>query len=189
VSETAAVGLEPAGEALLALSLEKSWREIGLRDIAERAGLDLADLYAQVPGKEAVLARLSRTLDAAALKTARAPDQEAHDRLFDAAMARLEAMEPHREALTRLAREVPPLVLAAHFPFTARAILEGAGVAASPPRLAAMILVWARTAQVWRDDEGALNRTMAELDKRLRQMAEAFAAAQRFRLPGRPNPD
>ena len=26
--------------------------------------------------------------------------------------------------------------------------------------------------QVWRDDEGALNRTMAEIDKRLKQMRE-----------------
>ena len=42
----------------------------------------------------------------------------------------------------------------------------------SPPRarLAAMSLVWGRVVQVWRDDEGALNRTMAEIDKRLKQM-------------------
>jgi hypothetical protein len=26
--------------------------------------------------------------------------------------------------------------------------------------------------QVWRDDEGALNRTMAEIDQRLKQMRE-----------------
>ena len=30
----------------------------------------------------------------------------------------------------------------------------------------------ARIVQVWRDDEGALNRTMAEIDKRLKQMRE-----------------
>ena len=41
-----------------------------------------------------------------------------------------------------------------------------------------MTVVWARTLQVWRDDEGALNRTMAEIDKRLRQMRE------RLRLVG-----
>ena len=32
--------------------------------------------------------------------------------------------------------------------------------------------VWACMVQVWRDDEGALNRTMAEIDKRLKQMRE-----------------
>jgi hypothetical protein len=35
-----------------------------------------------------------------------------------------------------------------------------------------MAAVWGRVLQVWRDDEGALNRTMAEIDKRLRQMRE-----------------
>jgi hypothetical protein len=33
-----------------------------------------------------------------------------------------------------------------------------------------MTLLWVRVVQVWRDDEGALNRTMAEIDKRLKQM-------------------
>ena len=32
--------------------------------------------------------------------------------------------------------------------------------------------MWTRVLQVWRDDEGALNRTMAEIDKRLKQMCE-----------------
>jgi hypothetical protein len=170
MSEPGGPDLDPAAEALLALAGEKPWRDISLRDIAERADLDFTELYAEARGKEAVLASLSRTLDQAALRTAATPSADAHDRLFDAAMARLEAMEPHRQVLTSLAREVPALVLAGHFPATARAILEAAGVPATPPRLAAMILVWARVAQVWRDDEGALNRTMAELDKRLRQL-------------------
>jgi hypothetical protein len=64
------------------------------------------------------------------------------------------------------------VALATHFPLTARAILETAGVTATTLRLAAMTFVWARVVQVWRDDEGALNRTMAEIDKRLRQMRE-----------------
>jgi hypothetical protein len=95
---------------------------------------------------------------------------DVHDRLFDATMARVEAMEAHREALRSMARGEGPLAIAVHLPLTARAILEAAGVTATPPRLAAMTLVWGRIAQVWRDDEGALNRTMAEIDKRLKQM-------------------
>ena len=85
-------------------------------------------------------------------------------------MARIEIMEPHRSALIAIARAESPLSLAPHFPRTARAILEAAGVDASAPRLAAMTALWARAAQVWRDDEGALNRTMAEIDKRLKEM-------------------
>ncbi|MEJ0066412.1 MAG: hypothetical protein WDM85_14190 [Caulobacteraceae bacterium] len=63
-----------------------------------------------------------------------------------------------------------PISIAPHLPLTARAILEAAGVTATPPRLLAMTLLWGRVVQVWRDDEGALNRTMAEIDKRLKQM-------------------
>jgi hypothetical protein len=169
------VALDPAAAALLALAVERPWREISLRDVAQRAGLDLADLYGEARGKAAILWRLSEALDVVALKTADTPSDDAHDRLFDAAMARLEAMEVHRGALVVISREAPRLLVAAHIPATARAILEAAGVSATPPRVAAMALVWARVAQVWRDDDGALNRTMAELDKRLRQMRTNLA--------------
>jgi AcrR family transcriptional regulator len=156
--------------ALLALASERPWGEISLREIAERAGEPLADLYAAANSKHALLAHLSDRFDRAALATAATPGADVHDRLFDAVMARLEAMAADREALIAIARGGGLLALAPHLPRTARAILEAAGVEATPPRLAAMTAVWARTAQVWRDDEGALNRTMAEIDKRLKQM-------------------
>ena len=162
-------------EALLQLAGERPWRQISLRDIAERAGEPLADLYACTPSKNALLAQLSLKFDHAALATASTPSDEVHDRLFDAMMARIEAMGPHREALIAIAREAGPLVLAPHFPATARATLEAAGVEATPSRLAAMVVVWARISQVWRDDEGALNRTMAEIDKRLKQMRDRLS--------------
>jgi hypothetical protein len=118
-----------------------------------------------------VLAHLSARFDRAALGVDYPQDSEIHDRLFDAAMARLEAMEPHRAALIAIAKGESVLVSATRFPKIARAVLEAAGVEATAPRLLAMTAVWARVVQVWRDDEGALNRTMAELDKRLKQMA------------------
>ena len=162
--------LDQAVEAALALAAERPWREVTLRDIAERAGVAFADLYAKAPGKPPLVFRLSQRLDRAALETAATPSDDPHDALFDATMARIEAMEPSRAGLVSMARGESPLTMATLFPLTARAILEAAGVTATPPRLAAMTLVWARVAQVWRDDEGALNRTMAEIDKRLREM-------------------
>ena len=74
----------------------------------------------------------------------------------------------------KVAGGVSPLVMVKGAPRTARAILEAAGVPATPPRLAAMTAVWVRIVQVWRDDEGALNRTMAEIDKRLKEMREGL---------------
>jgi AcrR family transcriptional regulator len=164
--------LDKAADAALALAEERAWREVSLRDIAERAEVPFADLYAKAPGKALLVLRLSQRLDRAALETAATQSDDPHDRLFDAAMARIEAMEPRRAGLVSMARGENPLTMATLFPLTARAILEAGGVTASPPRLAAMTLVWARVVQVWRDDEGALNRTMAEIDKRLRQMRE-----------------
>ncbi|MDQ2860837.1 MAG: TetR family transcriptional regulator [Pseudomonadota bacterium] len=162
--------LDRAADTLLALAAERPWPDISLRAVAEAAGLPLTELYASANSKAALLAHLSARFDRAALATAATASDDAHDRLFDAVMARVEAMEPHRAALTAIARAAGPLALVAHFPPTARAILEAAGLDANPPRLAAMTALWARIAQVWRDDEGALNRTMAEIDKRLKQM-------------------
>ena len=166
----AAEVLERAGDAMLTLAAEHPWRRLTLRDIARHAGLTLGEVYAASPTKASLLAQLARRLDAAALATAEAPSEDVHDRLFDATMARVEAMEPHRAALIAIARGLPALALAPHFPRTARAILEAGGVEATAPRVLAMAAVWARVAQVWRDDEGALNRTMAEIDQRLKQM-------------------
>lgn len=166
--------LARAGEALLALSAERPWSAISLRLVAETAGVPFPDLYAAADGKAALLTHVSAGFDRQALATAATASEDPHDRLFDAVMARVEAMEPHRAALTAIARDAGPAAFVPHFPATARAILEAAGVDATAPRLAGMIALWARSAQVWRDDEGALNRTMAEIDKRLRQFRAAM---------------
>jgi hypothetical protein len=164
--------LDRAADALLGLAAERPWRDISLRSVAEAAGAPLSELFGLADSKGALLAHLSARFDETALATAATASDDVHDRLFDAAMARVEAMEPHRVALTAIARDGGALALVPHFPRTARAILEAAGVEATAPRLAAMTAVWARTAQVWRDDQGALNRTMAEIDKRLKQMRD-----------------
>jgi hypothetical protein len=164
--------LDKAVDAGLELAAERPWREVSLRQIAERAQVDFADLYGAAPGKPSLVLRLSQRLDRAALATAATQSDDVHDRLFDAVMARIEAMEPHRAALLSMARDENRIALATHFPLTARAVLEAAGVTATAPRLAGMTLVWGRVVQVWRDDEGALNRTMAEIDKRLKELRE-----------------
>ena len=161
--------LDRGALALLSLAADRPWAEITLRDIAERAGVGFADLYARAPGKTALLRRLSARLDRQAFDAAAADAQPSpRDRLFEAFMARLEAMEPHRAVLIAIGRAAAPMV-AAQLPATVRGLLEAAGVDTSGPRgalrLAAFTGVWARILQVWRDDEGALNRTMAEIDR------------------------
>lgn len=166
--------LDRAGDAALALAADRPWSEVSLRDLADQAGIAFADLYAAAPTKPAVIDALSRRFD---LQAAAAPferGEDPHDRLFEAVMARLEAMGPHRPALIAIGRSEGAATLAARLPRTAQALLEIAGIDTSglkgAARVAALTAVWARVLQVWRDDEGALNRTMAEIDKRLRDM-------------------
>lgn len=173
--------LDRAAAAALALALERPWREVTLRDIAAKAKAPLAEIYAHAPGKAQVIDWLSRRFDLAALKGGEATGEDAHDRLFDAAMRRIEAMEPHRAALIAIHKGEGPAPMLGRMPLTARALLEGAGIDASGPpglaRVLAMTAVWGRVLKVWRDDEGALNRTMAEIDRRLKQMRKGLEAA------------
>lgn len=170
--------IDRAADAALALAADRPWPEITLREVALHAGVPFAELYARFPSKSALLDRLSRRLDLKALEVGEGDQGDVHDRLFDVVMARIEAMEPNRSALIAIARAEDPSALALRFPRTARALLEGAGVDTQgwkgAARIAAMTAVWARVLQVWRDDEGALNRTMAEIDRRLRQMQSSL---------------
>ncbi len=171
--------LDRGVEGLLALATDRPWREITLRDVAERAGVPFAALYARAPGKQPLLLRLSDRFDRQALAAVEGERQpEAHDRLFEAFMARLEVMASHRDVLIAIGRAEPAIVLA-RLPRTARALAEASGVDTAGTRgalrLTALAGAWARTLQVWRDDEGAYNRTMAEIDRRLRQAAERLA--------------
>jgi AcrR family transcriptional regulator len=121
--------VDRAAEAALALAADRRWDQISLRDIALAAGAPLADLYAEAPGKIALLDHLSRTLDRQALASAEADGSAATiDRLFEAVMARLEAMEPHRIALIAMAKSEGMLALAPRLPRTAKALLEAAGI-------------------------------------------------------------
>ena len=121
--------LDKAADAALALAEERLWADITLRDIAVAAGATFADLYAKAPGKAALLERLSARFDRAALTTAELePASDPHDRLFEAVMARLEAMEPHRAALIAIGRSEGLAALGPRLPRTARALLEASGI-------------------------------------------------------------
>lgn len=163
-----------AGLAALDLAKDQPWSQISLLDIAAKADIGFADLFAVASNKRAVMDGVSAGFDQAAMATPVAAQGELHDRLFDIVMARIEAMEPHRHALIAIAADEGLAPMAPRIARTVRALLESAGLdtggAKGLARLAAMSLVWGRVIQVWRDDEGALNRTMAEIDKRLKDM-------------------
>jgi hypothetical protein len=101
------------------------------------------------------------------------------ERLFDVLFSRFEALEPHKEAIRKLAKAAlrdPLLALELNRITTTSMgwMLTAAGIASTGTRgLArsqAMALVWARVLRVWLDDDDpGHSRTMAALDKRLRE--------------------
>lgn len=179
---TARVAVEPGDrllDAALRLAARQGWRRTGLAEIAAEAGLPLDEAYAACPSKPALLARLHRRIDRAALADGGDAGETPRDRLFEVLMRRFDALAPHRPALRAILRDslgdpaallgLPPLVCSMTW------MLERAGLPAAGWRgrgrahvLAGLYLSVFRT--FLEDDSADLARTMAALDRRLRSV-------------------
>jgi len=174
-------------KAALALAEERGWNAIGLPDIAGRAGITMADLRKEFGAKTAIIDAFRRAVDYQVLeKTATTTMGEApRDRLFDVLMTRFELLLPYRPSLRRIAKDLrarPAELTSLVGPAlnTQYWMLQAAGIsaegAAGLPRVAALMSIHTQIFLVWlEDDDPAMARTMAALDRRLRraeQMAE-----------------
>jgi AcrR family transcriptional regulator len=185
-------------DALLALAAERPWPEVTLEALAERAGVTLGALRAAYDGRLAVFADFVRATDEKVL-AGLDPDlvnEAPRERLFDVLFARLEQLKPHRQAIRNIGRAAArdPL-LAAELNRIAVCsmgwMLAAAGISSTGGagllRSQGLALVWTRVLRVWLDDEDAgLARTMAELDKRLRQAERAAVRLDRLARVFRP---
>ncbi len=177
--------MKPAEESTLDAFLElvaaKGFAEVALRDVAEAAGLGLADLYRLYPDKVALVGAFLARIDTAVLAgTPRAvdPDETARDRLFDTMMRRYDALRPHRAALAAIRRAAgrDPLLAFALGPSLRRsmaAMLEAAGIAsdglAGAVRQNGLLAIHYAVSRVFdKDDTADLSKTMAALDSRLK---------------------
>ena len=171
-------------EAFMLLLAEQPIERIGLAEIADRAGVTLADLRGEFGSTLAVLAAQVKELDRKVLAEID-PDMEEEsprERLFDVLMHRLELLSPHREAvrgLLRSARRDPPLALAlnAMAVRSQQWMLTAAGIGASGPkgmvRAQGLALLFANVLRAWVGDEDDNTQTLAALDREL-------ARGQRF---------
>src|SRR6202140_52179 len=174
---------DKAIDALMALLAEHSFEQIGLAEVAGRAGLKLSALRTEFGSTLAILGAHIKDIDRAVLAGGD-PDmaeEPARERLFEVLMRRLEALAPYKQAVRsvlRSARRNPGLALA----LNAMAVrsqawmLEAAGIGASGPRGAlraqGAALMFGGVLTVWiDDDEEGLDRTMAALDRGLASAA------------------
>jgi AcrR family transcriptional regulator len=178
---------EAALDAFIKLIAEKGFADVALRDVAEAAGLGLAELYQVYPDKVALVAAFMAKIDAEVLAgtpTRSDPEETARDRLFDAMMRRYDALRPYREALgaIRRAGTRDPMLALAMGPALRRsmaAMLEAASVPSEglsgALRQNGLLAIHYAVSRVYDKDETTdLSKTMAALDSRLKT-AERWA--------------
>jgi ubiquinone biosynthesis protein COQ9 len=200
-------------DAALSLAASRRWTEITLRDIASEAGLSLAALNEAVPSRAAILALLNRRIDQRMLA---ALDKDPvsgdpHDRIFEVLMRRLEVMAPYRAAVASIIADPATLLddppeIASSLGRSLGWVLAAAGLEDSGSReiikRLGLAAVYRRVLGVWvEDDDPGLARTMAALDRALRDgetwlkrlapalsLAGAFGSAARALVRGRRRP-
>jgi AcrR family transcriptional regulator len=167
--------------ALLNRVATQGWRDLSYAEIAEEAGVPIAEAHRIYPSKAAILLGLSRALDEQILTGLEADPLEgsAKDRLFDLLMRRFDALKADAAAYRRLLRQLPatPPEFTAMLCRTQRSLalmLETAGISASGVRGAVRLhglcaIYWAGLRAFANDDSEDLSKTMAEIDKRLGQ--------------------
>jgi ubiquinone biosynthesis protein COQ9 len=167
--------------AALKLAAAKGWRGLGLDEIATEAGVNLSDLRKEFCSKPQILSAFIRSIDDKVLEQIKpgAPEDTAHDRLFDVIMTRFETLLPYRDGVKRIVEDLPyepgaaalqilPTLSSQYWMLTAAGVnVEGLKGALRLPGAAA---AYAATFKVWLTDEDpGLAKTMAMLDKRLRR--------------------
>lgn len=179
-------------DATLALAEREGWRKASLGAIAGEAGMPLRQLYGEFRSRAAILSGLMARTDAGVLTETPAAeaDESPRDRLFDVLMRRFDALKAQRAALKVIARELgsdPPTALcsAPAFLRSMTWMLEAAGVSSAGIRgrfrVRVLAVLYLCVLRVFVGDNSEdLAKTMAALDRRLRQ-AEPWLGLGGFR--------
>jgi AcrR family transcriptional regulator len=170
--------------AALKLAAEKSWHDVSMIDIAQTAGVTLADCHEHCTDKGDLLRRFIHQIDQEVLADLDDADfnESGHDRLMAVIMARFDALADYRPALQSIIAARGDLgpsdslrAIKTHFG-SMRWMLEAAGFKTSglhgSLRVVGLTAIYARTFQQWLgDDSTDFAPTMAYLDRELSKAA------------------
>ncbi|MBK19536.1 MAG: hypothetical protein CMM52_11940 [Rhodospirillaceae bacterium] len=174
-------------DAALDCAAEARWGDVSLSKIAKEADVSLKQLYAEFASKADIVAAIivQTTTSVVEGTDPSAADEPAHDRLLDAILRRFDALAPHKAAVTSILRDMPldPLTSLRLMPnyFDAMAwVLESAGISstglAGRIRTKGLAVINLAAMGIWiRDDTADLTKTMAFLDRRLKQAVQVAA--------------
>jgi AcrR family transcriptional regulator len=174
-------------DAFLRLIADKGFAQVALREVAESAGLGVAELYRLYPDKVALAGAFVARIDAEVLAgTSKQsdPEETARDRLFDVLMRRYDALRPHRAALAAIRRaatrdpllaiELGPALRRSMAVMLEAASLSSEGLSGALRQNGLLAIHYAVSRVFDRDETTDLSKTMAALDGRLK-MAERWA--------------
>ncbi len=192
---------ETALDAFLGLIAERGFGAVALRDVAQAAGLGLAELYRLYPDKTALVAAFLAKIDTEVLSGTPAesdPEETTRDRLFDVMMRRYDALKLHRAAWRAIRTAVmrDPVLALSLLPAIGRsmaAMLEAAGIPSDglsgAVRQNGLAAIYFDVSRAFDGDEsGDLSKTMAALDGRLKtaeRWVQSFERYTDFRRPKR----
>ncbi|MBX2830278.1 MAG: TetR family transcriptional regulator [Rhodospirillales bacterium] len=171
-------------ETAMKLAASKSWHDVTLIDIAQTAGLTVADCYDHCQSKNDILRQFVKKIDHDVLADLDTEDfkEPGHDRLIAVIMARFDALADYRPALRSIVADKGDFgaadsarAIKTHFG-SMRWMLEAAGFRTSgiqgSLRIAGLTAIYARTFCQWLDDESTdFSTTMAYLDRELSRAA------------------
>lgn len=179
-------------KAALRLAASRGWTGLSLADIAKTAKVSLSDLSKSFSSKAGILNAYGRRIDERVLQEVSAEDvsgETAQDRLFDVLMMRFDALSDDREALKRISADIrrDPLAaapLARPLLQSMGWMLEAAGIDSSgiagAMRVRGLAFIWGAAFRVWLEDDEDQSKTMAELDRRLRDGSALLDRLTRF---------
>ncbi|MBJ3775151.1 TetR family transcriptional regulator [Acuticoccus mangrovi] len=186
-------------EATMDLLADRPFEEVGLRSIADHAGVGLAELAAAFPSRTDILGAFAAKIDRAVLAGdfSDMADQPPRERLFDVLMSRLDALRPYRAALKSLMHSVrrDPALAVALNAVALRSqgwMLAAAGIDAPGWRgriiTQGLALSFAQVLRTFLDeDDPGMPRTMARLDKALRDAQKRYERFARVFGPAMSN--
>ncbi|MEM9571808.1 MAG: hypothetical protein AAF996_10090 [Pseudomonadota bacterium] len=170
-------------EAALKLAEMQRWRDLSLHDIADEAGLSLADFHTHDADKDTISAAVERSFDAGMNEGSFDPEETPRTRLFDVIMMRFETMEDVRDgamsylrwrdrSLDGMTLRVKNRAATAKWALACSG-LDGASRLPRGVQLAALGWAIAQAERAWREETSAdLSRTMAALDAELIKLEE-----------------
>ncbi len=168
----------------LDVAADQAWDQVTLGDIADEAGMSLAELFDVVQDKMDILVLFGRMIDRRVLEVIGEPDPSisTRDQLFDILMERYEILNDYRPGLMSILQsfKYDPKQVMFSAPYLCRSMswmLEAAGMETSgirgAARVAGLTALYVKVLRTWKDDDTPdLGATMAALDKDLSRMEQ-----------------